>query len=148
MTLTRKIKRKRSIAFLLVVCVICTLVPLNMWFIYSAYQSQSVVLDNAYNSIKNISAIRMDELAQRIRSINNYCYDLYTDGGAVFEIEQLERQPDFRSSDLTILMTYFSREVREHLSNYEDGDVFFFYYPKYDTGFIRTRAIWRILPAS
>ena len=139
MTLIRKIKRKRSIAFLLVVCVICTLVPLNMWFIYSAYQSQSVVLDNAYNSIKNISAIRMDELAQRIRSINNYCYDLYTDGGAVFEIEQLERQPDFRSSDLTILMTYFSREVREHLSNYEDGDVFFFYYPKYDTGFIRTR---------
>lgn len=119
----KKHKRTRSIAFLLVVGVICVLVPLNLWFIYSAYQTQGVVLDNAYNSIENIGAIRMDDLSQRIHSINNYCYDLMNDNGAIFEINQL------------VKVSALSSRSREHISNYEDGDAFFFYYPKYEAGF-------------
>ncbi|HIS48035.1 MAG TPA: hypothetical protein IAB46_10900 [Candidatus Scybalocola faecigallinarum] len=127
----KKHKRTRSIAFLLVVGVICVLVPLNLWFIYSAYQTQGVVLDNAYNSIENIGAIRMDDLSQRIHSINNYCYDLMNDNGAIFEINQLESRTDFLESDLLVKVSALSSRSREHISNYEDGDAFFFYYPKY-----------------
>ena len=68
----------RSISFLLVFCVLVLLVPVNCWNIYSAQQSQAVIINQTRSSIDNLGTIYMKNLEHRktyMRPLQDYFSD-------------------------------------------------------------------------
>lgn len=123
----------RSISFLLVFCVLVLLIPVNCWNIYSAQQSQAVIINQTRSSIDNLGTIYMKNLEHRIKMVNNYCYDMASTSGGLFLLADIKERGAFLTS-----AGYLANETREHIGNYEDADAFFIYSPEFDLSFVRT----------
>lgn len=125
----------RSISFILIFSVLIILIPVNCWNIYSAQQSQEVIINQTLSSIDHLANIYMKNLEHRIKSVNNYCYELVGATGDLFMLAQTTDDSGYLTN-----ATYLAGETREHISNYEDADAFFMYLPRVKRGFVRGMA--------
>ena len=127
-------KRKLPLSVIMIVLVMTVLAPVVIWFIYSAFETQKLMLSGAQNSMQAVVDAHAQNLAQKISSISSYNVELTSPSGDIFKMATAENETNF-----IVYFSSFSNVSRNHMGSYEDADVFYCYSKNYNRSFTRTR---------
>lgn len=115
-------KRKPSLSFVLILLIVFMILPTNFYMLYSAGQSQEIIVENAVADLEHIASIYMSGLNGQRQNINNFVNRV--EENDVF----LSRICGAKDWDTYYIAGMGLRNVmEEHMALYRDGDIYFYY---------------------
>ena len=111
-----------TLSFQIVFIIIVLILPLNIYTFYSTGAYQNVIIDQTRTNMENLANLYVNELEDRVRSINNFIAEIEEADTDFSDISKAEEWDYYYISAMGLRNT-----LNKHMTLYGDGDAFFFY---------------------
>ena len=113
---------KNSLSIRMILVVIASILPLNIYALYSAARSQEVIIEQTVNSMHNIVNIYMNDIEGKMMTINNFILELEEQDKNLEDIVRAQYWDNYYISAMGLRDT-----LNTHIAVYDDADLYFFY---------------------
>ena len=122
-------KARRTLTFKMVLYVLLTILPVNVFLIYLAKTTQDVTRETVQVSLENIANVYMAQVERRMEIINSFVWLL---GDSDRNLKAISEETD--RDTYYIAAIGLRQTLNSHMLSYEDAEGYFFFSDLVESG--------------